>query len=294
MAEWTLDDYHAGKLEGQFEHGQDAVNFYNRYRAKPAETAAAPQPGVPVTGGPDTAAPAQPGPPAQTPPAGTPQENIQQQGTNAQTYSQTPGAAPTAQTTNQGTQDVVRNSYLERAMQPIDVDPRTNTAIRQQSDAFAAASERARRDSTADLAEATAGSGQTGYQDTEQRLINERSAQARGGFEASLVAQELTNKRDEVKSALASLEGMISNDQKMALTERLAQLDAQLKTASLNASTSLGQQELSLKDKLGMAGINVDLMSLLQNDRQFGQRLGFDIGDREAYWNQQSLENILG
>lgn len=244
--------------------------------------------------GPRTAAAPAPAPTGGAPTGGTPAGNITQQGRNAETYSGTPGAAPTNNTTNQGTQDVVRNSYLERAMQPVDVDPRTNSAIRTQSDAYAAASERARRDQTADLAEATAGTGQTGLQDTEQRLINERAAQGRGQFEASLVSQELQTKRTEVAQALESLKGMISDDQTRALQDRLAQLDAQLKTASLNASTGLGQAELALKDKLGMAGINVDLASLLQNNDQFNKTLGFNIGDREAYWNNAALDQILG
>lgn len=215
------------------------------------------------------------------------------QGTAAQTYSSTPGADPDAATTNQGTQDVVRNSYLERATKPLS-DPRTDQGVRMASDSYNAATERARRDATADLAEGTAGSGQVGFQNAEQRLINERAGQARGSFEADLVQKDLQRQRDETNDALSHLTGMISDDQARALQDKLASLDAQLKTAALNSSDSLGRAELSLKDKLGTGGLSLDTLKTLLNDQQFNKNLGFNIGDREAFWNQQALDRVLG
>jgi hypothetical protein len=230
---------------------------------------------------------------AYTPPPANGAQTIPGQAAAASTYSTTPGAAPAANTTNQGTQDVVRNTYLERATKPATVD-QNDPAFRQQADAFAAGEERARRDASADLAEATAGTGQTGFQTGEQRLINERSAQRRGAFEADLVRQELTTKRQEASQALEMLSGQISADQARDLQKYIADLDAQLKTAGLTASTGLGQAELSLKDKLGTMGGNIDLLGLLMNNAQFNKNLGFNIGDREQYWNQVALDRVLG
>jgi hypothetical protein len=239
--------------------------------------------------------PADAGGGAAPPPTGGPAgaNTVAGQGAASQTYSSTPGAAPGATTTNQGTQDVVRNSYLERATKPI-TDPRSGEAFRMQADTFAAGRERARRDQTADLAEGLAGTGQVGAQTVEQRLIDERSAQARGGFEADLVREDLQNQRADVENALKALGGMISEDQRNKLTEKLAELDAQLKTAALDASTKLGGAELNLKDKLGMAGINVDMLSMLLQDSQFGKTMGFNMADREAFWNNESLNKLLG
>jgi hypothetical protein len=239
------------------------------------------------------AAPPPAGGAAAPPPGGAGANTVAGQGAASQTYSATPGAAPTGPTSNQGMQDVVRNSYLERATKPI-TDPRASEGFRMQADSFAAASERARRDQSADLAEGLAGTGQTGLQTAEGRLINERSAQSRGAFEASLVREDLQNQRADVENALKSLSGIISDDQKNKLAEKLAQLDAELKTAALNASTGLGTAELSLKDKLGMAGINVDMLGMLLNDSQFGKTMGFNMADREQFWNNASLSQLLG
>jgi hypothetical protein len=262
---------------------QDWANFQARYR---------PQAAAPT----DPAAPKAPGaadPYAPPPPASGGGQTVPGQAAAGQTYSGTPGAAPTANTTNQAAQDVVRNSYLERAAAPI-TDPRTRSDFRMVADTQAAASERARRDATADLAEGMAGTGQTGAQGVESRLIAERAAQQRGNFEADLVRQDLQQQRADVENALKALTGMIDADQTRRLQERLAELDAQLKTASLNASTGLGTQELALKDRLGMAGINVDLLGKLLQNQQFNNNLGFEMGDREAYWNNAALNQILG
>lgn len=258
---------------------EDWANFQSRYRP---QAGAAPQPGYT--------------PPAPAP-AGTPgapgQSTIPGQAGAASTYSATPGVAPSATTTNQGTQDVVRNSYLERASAPLK-DPRTQPGYQIQTDAFNAATERARRDASGDLAEGTAGSGQTGMQTSEQRLINERAGQARGNFSADLVRQDLQNQRDDTNKALESLRGMISDDQTRQLQDKLAAIDAQLKQQSLSSSTDLGNRELSLRDKLGTGGLNLDMIrTLLQND-QFNNNLGFNIGDREAYWNQVALDRVMG
>lgn len=275
----TGDPLQAAEQRPEGMSEQDWTNFQARYR-QPAATA----------GQPAGAPPAYTPPPTAGAPSGA--NTVPGQATAAQTYSTTPGAAPTATTTNQGTQDTVRNSYLTRATQNLTVDQNA-PEFRQVADTFAAGAERSRRDSVADLAEATAGSGQVGLQNAETRLINERAAQARGGFEADLVRQELQTKRAEVADALQRLGGMVSDDQMRMLQERLAELDARLKTDSLNATTDLGRADINLRDRLGTMGGNIDILSLLVNNDQFSKRLGFDIGDREAYWNADSLDRIL-
>lgn len=232
------------------------------------------------TGGVDPAAPVKPA-------------TIGSQAAAASTFSNAPGSAPTQNTTNQGTQDVLRNTYLKQVTQGTQIDAQNDPNIRQQSDAFAAAQERARRDQASDIAEKFAGTGQTGAQTVEQRMLNEKAQQGRASFEADLVGRELQTRRDEIKDALGNLGGMLSDDQNRALQLELAKLDAQIKKAGISTSESLGRSELALKDKLGMGGLNVDLARLLTQNGQFNKSLGFQIGDREATLNQQALLSLL-
>jgi hypothetical protein len=203
----------------------------------------------------------------------------------AQTYTATPGAAPTAPSTNAGTQDVVRNSYLQQATQGTVID-QNDPNFRQQADTYAASQERARRNQIADNAEAfsAAGSGMggSGAQDVQNRLTNERAAQGTASFEAELVGRELTNRREEVQTALSALAGMGENDQTRALQRELAELDAQIRRAGIASS-----------EKLGMAGIAVDRDRLTMQDKHFGLDLGFRIGDAEAGYNERALRALM-
>jgi hypothetical protein len=220
---------------------------------------------------------------------------VQGQAQNAQTYSAAPGAAPAPNTTNQGTQDVVRNSYLQQATQGTTVD-RNDPNFRQQLDPFNAAQERQRRQYLSEQAErmSAQGLGNSGAMQQEARVASERAGQASGLFESQLVQQELKTKRDEIQNALQSLGGMISQDQQMQLQKQLADLDAALRREGFGVQSSLGQGDLGLRRELGMGGLNIDLMRLLQSGDQFDKDLGFRIGDREAYWNNNAILSLMG
>lgn len=244
----------------------------------------------PGAGGTPTAAPGSA--PAGTP--GAPAQTVPGQAGAAQTYSATPGATPTPTTTNQGTQDVVRNSYLQQATQGTAIN-RNDPNFKQQTDAFGATQDRARGQYASEAAErlSAKGLGNSGAMQQEQRLADERAATAKGGFEAQLVGRELENRRNEIQQSLGNLRGMISGDQQLALQKELAQLDAQLKQAGIDQSGSLGAQELALKNKLGTGGLNIDLMRLLQQGQQFGDTMGFNVADRTAHWNNVALQNLM-
>lgn len=205
---------------------------------------------------------------------------------NAQTYSQTPGGAPLNNTTNQGTQDSVRNAYLQQIQKGTSVDT-NDPNFRMQADAFAAAQERARRNQLDDVAQSSfqSNSRGSGAEQIERRMMDERAAQNVGSFEADLVGRELTNRRDEIKNALAELGGMISNDQKNALQRELAALDASIKQQSINQTGSLGSRDLDLRDKLGTGALNIDMLRALLQNEQFGVDSGIRIGDLEAKYS---------
>lgn len=237
-----------------------------------------------------TGAPGAPGAAAGAAPGNT----IEGQARAASTYSQTPGAAPAPNTTNQGTQDVVRNSYLQQATQPTTVD-RNDPNIKQQVDPYAAAVERARRQYETESAErlSAKGLGSSGQMQGERALAAERAGQQIGSFEAQLVGRELQNKRAEKQAALDQLLKAGQVDQASALQRELASIDAQLKQAGLNVQSGLGERELALKDKFGTGGLNLDAMRMLLQNQQFGDQLGLSVADREAYWNNAALQSLF-
>jgi hypothetical protein len=262
---------------------------------QPAGGALAPVPGAPAAPGTDPRAPAQ----------GTgaiggagevtgPGSAIVGQARGSETQSATPGAPPTQSTTNQGTQDTVRNSYLERAVQPLNVDP-NDPIIQQQVQPFAAAQERGRRQTLSEAAERASakGLGDSGALDAERRLAGERAGQATGLFESQLVGKEIETRRDEIKDALVNLKGMLSDDQVRALQKEMAELDAAVKKLGIAAGTDTASSEIALKRQLGLGGMNIDLMRLLMQDRQFADTMGFNVADREAFYNNAALQNLM-
>jgi len=277
-------------------------------------------PAPPPAAAPPGAAPAPPpGAPPPTTPSGSPtlpSQPVVTQAGNAATYSQTPGAAPTNTTANQGTQDVVRNSYLERATQGTDVSV-NDPNIKAQLEPYAAATERARRQAISEAAEKNSamGLGNSGAMEAESRLLTERAGQANGLYASQLVGREIDQRRTEIKDALASLQQQIAADQanattrdlagnqnqlqrdlaaqQTALQKELAQLDAQMKELGITTGANTAAAELALRERLGMAGIDVDKLRLMLEDQHFGDELGFNIQDRTQYWRNQDTDNIL-
>jgi len=155
---------------------------------------------------------------------------------------------------------------LGRAKQGLAVD-RNDPAIRSQADAFSANTERARRNYLADLAESE---GPISNLRGEERLSAERAGQQTGAFEAELVGRELTARRNEIAQALASMQGLLSDQQRLALQKELALLD-----------NALRQQQIGLQgQQLGLEGQRM----AMQND-QFLRQLGFQEADRASYWD---------
>lgn len=148
---------------------------------------------------------------------------------------------------------------MQRATQGLAVD-RNDPTIRAQADAYSANAERARRNYLADTAEK---SSPYANLQGEARMSAEQMGRDTGAFEAELVAREQVARRNEIAQALASAQGMLSQDQQLALQRELANLNA-----------SIQQQQLGLQGRqMGM-----------QND-QFMRSLGLQEADRASYWD---------
>lgn len=189
--------------------------------------------------------------------------------------STTPGApaAPTDPLSNQALSNTVRSSYLQMAQQSKTPD-KNDPALRAQADAFGANVERQKRNYIADQAESL-GPMATGALRGQERMASERAGQAAGGFEAELVGREIQARRGEIMQSLQMLSSILSDQERMALQRELAEMDAQLRRLGIET------------------GARADSARLGEQARQFDNQLGFQIGDREAYYNNQALQYLL-
>ena len=123
-------------------------------------------------------------------------------------------------------------------------------------------------------------------------------AQDRAGREATFAGNAVMDANKQKEAVIASLLGMtgglLGNQDQLQLQRYGIDTDALLRREGIGAQTSLGQGDLALRDKLGTAGLNLNLASLLQGGQQFGQSLASQNAQFSAGLNQAALLNLLG
>lgn len=202
---------------------------------------------------------------------------------------------------------------LLRELGPATVD-QNSPAYRGQVDAFNRNSQRAaerRRASEAQRAYA-GGTLSSGGFDARVGQIAEDQGRDEADFEAGLQASELAAARDRQGRAQALGAGLLSQEQQQGLQARLANQGSQLQTNALNTTRDLGQRSLGLQDKfgtnadilrrnalmlqqqLGLGDLDLRRLGLTNQNSQFYDSLGQQLGLSTAAMNQQALLALLG
>lgn len=203
-----------------------------------------------------------------------------------------PYAPPASNTTNAGGQQMYRDALIQQMSQK-EVPDMTNPALRAQVDPYRAAIDRQVRGQIRSDAESSFAGGQS-YGEPERLAAAERGGQQAGMLESQLVTREIQNNRDEIQSALRMFGATLSDDQRRALEEKLAMLDAQLKREGMAQTGSLAGQDIGLRRELGYGGLNNQLLSILFGNDQFNKNLGRLFGLDEANLNRDALLSIWG
>lgn len=126
------------------------------------------------------------------------------------------------------------------------------------------------------------------------RGLQAESAQRSGQFAGQATLGLAQQRAQELTSALALGGQMMSEQDRMAISRELAELQAQLQREGVAAQTGLGRSDLALRDKLGSGQLNLGLLGTLLNNEQFGQNLGATLGMFGANQNQQAMLRLLG
>lgn len=148
-------------------------------------------------------------------------------------------------------------NQLGTASQPVTAD---DPIIKPQVDAYRNEQTRATQATQAQEAESSAYRGTpTGTADSADQGAQEAAGVNTGNFQASLMGNELTQRRDELVSLLNSSVGMLSSDQAAQVQQEIAALNGQIQ------SQGLTQQNQQFYDSLtnGMANQNNTLDELL-------------------------------
>lgn len=198
------------------------------------------------------------------------------------------------ETTTAGMQNLIRDQILNMISQPTPTmnDPQ----IAGQVGAFNAAQNRATARQVAQNAEAF---GASGLESSGARLAADRGAIEQQGlnegtFASAALQQELTARRDQIQRALTL--AAATNDQDLArrLQKELADISATIQRESLAQTGRLGDADIDLRRVMGTGNLNLGLLSLLENGRQFNNGLGFNMANAEALLNNNAIRTLLG
>jgi hypothetical protein len=236
-----------------------------------------PQSGKTAPGGPGAAAaPTTPGAPAGAPAAPT-----------------DPNAPPT--TVN----DAFKKALLDKLNKPIGIDP-NDPVIKGQTDAFSLAQTRAAQRDREAMAGRAAATGQLsdtasggGFNDALSNLAQQQG-ESEANFNANLSGQELNKQRDDLYRYMALAGNQLSGEESRALQDKLAQLDAQIRREGIAQQGQLGNADISLRDKLGSGGLNLNLLQLLLGNQQFGQAEAGTNARFGAGLDADTLRALLG
>jgi hypothetical protein len=121
------------------------------------------------------------------------------------------------------------DKLMSRMNQSLQID-KSDPIIANQLNAFDAAQTRSMRDYLAQEAEAA---GPQGNINMETRMAHENRGQQSGQFMGALMQRELDARRQEIQQALNGALGYLTEQQRMALTKQLADMDNALAYANL-------------------------------------------------------------
>ncbi len=192
----------------------------------------------------------------------TPTPEATTQGAGGAGTTTAPSTAATTASTLASTpskSEALYQMLLDRAKQGENVNP-NDPVLRNQTDAFNAQQQQARRNYLSETAERQ---GPSGNIDAESRASAEQVGQNTSGFQAQLVQRELQSKRDEIQQALTQMGAQLSDEQRQALQQKLAEMDNALQYARLNEQGSEFGQSIGLQNR-----------QLSQQEEQFLKTLG--------------------
>lgn len=141
--------------------------------------------------------------------------------------------------------------------------------------------------------------GASGLEASGARLSADRGAIEQQGlneatFGSNLMMGELNAQRQQVQTALQQALALNDQDVSRQLQERLANLNATIQRESLAQTGRLGQADIDLRRAGQTGNLNLGLLNLIQNGRQFNDSLGFNIANAEAMLNNNAVRMLLG
>lgn len=220
----------------------------------------------------------------------------------AQAPAPQPQAAPQVSPIQQAFQGSLLNTLNQSQQQPSITDP----ALAAQSETFRASQQRSAERQRSQLAERMASQGFAnggagGALDAGIGQINAQRGLNEANFDAGLVGNEVSARRNELMQAMQLAASIGNQDAARALQKELSMLDVGLRGRGLDIQESLGGQDIGLRKEaiqqqgsLGRGDLALRLLLGQQGNQQFYDQLGLGAGQWLADFNQNNFMNYMG
>lgn len=180
--------------------------------------------------------------------------------------------------------DRIRGSIMDRFNKASEPVNESDPYISRQRQVYSADSQRALgRAKEAFAARGSAQGTPEGASDAFLQSSIEKQGQDESRYSAGLIADEYNKRRAEINNLLQLGAGVLSNDENRMLQEEMGIIDANLRNLGMKNNFQLGSASLS-NQRLGIDNQNT----------QFYDRMGYDIGLQEALMNQAILSQLMG
>ena len=190
----------------------------------------------------------------------------------------------------------VRGNIMDRygkASAPVDENDPIISRARQVHDAASQRAFNTGREAMASRS-ATIGGGGAGASDAYLQSSSENLAKDNSAYSSNLMMDEQDKRRQEIMQLLNLGAGVLTADENRMLQQQLGTIDAEMKQLGLSTNAFLGGQGLQNQRDLGFAGLDLSRYGMDQQNTQFYDRMGADMGMQEALMNQMIMQQLLG
>lgn len=172
-------------------------------------------------------------------------------------------------------------TQYDKAAAPVDPNDPIMSRARQVHDAAGQRSFNAGREAMA--ARGAMGGTPTGASDAYLQSSSENLAKDQAGYESDLYMNEVDKRRQQIGQLLGLGSGVLTADENRMLQEKMGTLDSQMKQLGMSTNAFLSG-----------TGLDQNQQSIGNQNNQFYDKMGYDVGLQEALMNQQMMQMLMG
>lgn len=134
----------------------------------------------------------------------------------------------------------------------------------------------------------------TGAFDASLQSSYENVGTEMGAAHAGLLADRYKDKLTQLMQLRSLGAGVMSADEQASLNAQITAIKARLDQEQIRSSSQISNRDIDMRGNIASMQDALERARLDQNDNHFYDTLGFNIGDREAMYNEMIMRQLTG